>query len=327
MDAARLEVMTDLEPVLGQLLTTYPGVEDCWQPSDLLPDMRRDDWPEQVAQLRRDAAGLGDEVLVLLVGNVITEEALPSYQTALNRFGGMTDRSGIEGHAWARWSRAWTAEESRHGSVTSSYLLLTGRVDLRAVEQTVQRLIRNGFDSGAGQDPYRGLAYVSFQERATKLCWNRLGRQAGEQGAAQLQRICGLVAADEARHERVYQGLLRACAERAPAETVEALHDLYSHMIQMPARTMGDGSERRLFEQFADLNQRTGTYTIADYADILEHVLEAVGVAQLSGLHGAAAAQQEALCALPARFRALAEQRRPRPARPVPWRWLSGRPA
>lgn len=327
MDAAQLAVMFELEPVLARILDEYKTVEQCWQPSELLPDMAREDWHEQVAALRAESSALSDDVLVLLVGNIVTEEALPSYQTALNRFGGMTDRSGIEGHSFARWSRAWTAEESRHGSVTSTYLYLTGRVDLRAVEQTIQHLIRNGFDSGAGQDPYRGLAYVSFQERATKLCWNRLSKLAAEQGADTLKKICGLVAADEARHERVYQALLREAVARAPVGALAALHDVFGHMVQMPARTMGDGWDRRLFEHFADINQRTGVYTLSDYADILAHVVESADVPRLTGLTGETARQQDELCRLPDRFRSLARERRPRAARSVPWKWISGRVA
>lgn len=327
MDAAQFDLLLGLEPVLGALLAEYKTVEQCWQPSELLPDLTREDWPDEVRALRAEAARLGDDVLVLLVGNIVTEEALPSYQTALNRFAGMTDATGTETHAWARWSRAWTAEEQRHGSVTSTYLYLTGRVNLRAVEDTIQNLIRNGFDPRAGGDAYRGLAYVSFQERATKLCWTRLAKRAAEAGAPRLQRICGQVGADEARHERVYQTLLQHVVARAPEPALAALHDIWGHVIEMPARTMTDGRDRRLFEHFADLNQRTGVYTLADYAEILTHVVDAVGLPRLTGLSGEAAAQQEALCALPERFRALAQERQSRPSRAAPFAWIHGRSA
>jgi acyl-[acyl-carrier-protein] desaturase len=35
----------------------------------------------------------------------------------------------------------WTAEENRHGDLMNKYLWLTGRVDMRAVETTIQNLI------------------------------------------------------------------------------------------------------------------------------------------------------------------------------------------
>ena len=72
----------------------------------------------------------------------------------------------------SRWSRAWTAEENRHGDLLNRYLYLTGRVDMRAVERTIQRLISRGFDPNFNPggvkpsgDPYRGFIYTSFQER------------------------------------------------------------------------------------------------------------------------------------------------------------------
>jgi acyl-[acyl-carrier-protein] desaturase len=105
--------------------------------------------------LRRSAAGLSDEVLVVLVGDTITEEALPSYQTMINRFEGLSDQTGESDYSWARWTRGWTAEENRHGQLLSTYLYLSGRVDMRAVEVTTQHLIRNGFDPNAASDPYK----------------------------------------------------------------------------------------------------------------------------------------------------------------------------
>ncbi len=175
--------MLDLLPLVGDLLPALKSVEESWQPSDLLPDFQGEAWREDLDDLRAEAQNLTDEMLVVLVGNVVTEEALPSYQTALNRFGGMTDRTGVDMEAWAQWSRGWTAEEKRHGDVTRAYLYLTGRVDVKSVEQTIQHLIRNGFDMGAGVDPFRGLSYASIQEHATKTSWRQLGQIVRKAGA------------------------------------------------------------------------------------------------------------------------------------------------
>lgn len=40
--------------------------------------------------------------------------------------------------------RGWTAEENRHGDALHAYLYLSGRVDMRAVQRTVQRLLAAG---------------------------------------------------------------------------------------------------------------------------------------------------------------------------------------
>ena len=83
-------------------------------------------------------AGLSDEVLVVLIGDLITEEALPTYQTLLNTFEGCDDPTGTTDTPWARWSRGWTSEENRHGDLLNKYLYLSGRTDMRSIEVTIQ---------------------------------------------------------------------------------------------------------------------------------------------------------------------------------------------
>lgn len=58
---------------------------------------------------------------------MITEEALPSYHSMLNRLDEAGDRTGFDQGPWARWNRAWTAEENRHGDLLNKYLYLSGR--------------------------------------------------------------------------------------------------------------------------------------------------------------------------------------------------------
>ena len=50
-------------------------------------------------------------VMAVLIGDTITEEALPTYESWLMLVQGMRDdRDG----GWNKWVRAWTAEENRH---------------------------------------------------------------------------------------------------------------------------------------------------------------------------------------------------------------------
>jgi acyl-[acyl-carrier-protein] desaturase len=315
-------VVRSLEPALGVLLESFRTVEESWQPSELLPSVADESWHEEIGELREEARALSDDQLVVLVGNVVTEEALPSYQTALNRFGGITDATGVEGHAWARWSRYWTAEEKRHGDVTRAYLYLSGRVNLRAVEDTIQHLLRNGFDTRADGDPYRGLTYASFQEHATKTCWSQLGRVVGAVGASRLHRICGLVAADEARHERVYVTLLKEVLRRDPEGAIVSVAETLAHNVVMPARTMTDGQDRNLFAHFSEVGQRLGVYTMRDYADNLEQLVAALGISTMAGVSGEAARARDMICDLPGRFRQMAEGVKVR-AQKRAFRWLT----
>jgi acyl-[acyl-carrier-protein] desaturase len=327
MTPERRAIMWGLEPLVASLLHYLKPVEECWQPSDLLPQFGGEGWREEVEELRTEAAALTDEMLVVLVGNVVTEEGLPLYLAALNRFDGLIDGTGVETHGWARWSRSWTAEEKRHGDVTRTYLYLSGRVDHQIFERTVQHFLQGGFDTRANGDPYRGLAYASFQEHATKTSWNQLGKLAGSVGASRLHRICGLVAADEARHERVYASVLREVVKVDPAGVLESLHDTFGHSIVMPARTMTDGHDRRLFSNFAEVGQRIGVYTLKDYADNLHQLVALLSLETLTGIPAAAAEFRDAICALPARYDALAEERAAHPGRPHPFRWIFGRKA
>lgn len=324
MEPQRLRVMADLLPHVEELLPSLKTVEESWQPSDLLPDFGDEGWREDLDELRAEALELTDEMLVVLVGNVVTEEALPSYQAALNRFGGMTDRTGVETHAWAKWSRGWTAEEKRHGDVTRAYLYLAGRVDMRSVEQTIQHLLRNGFDTKAGGDPFRGLTYASIQEHATKTSWRQLGGVVRKTGARRLHRMCGLIAADEARHERVYRAMMKGILDRDPGGALDALRDTLGG-VAMPARTMSDGRSRRLFQQFADVGSRLGVYDLRDYADNVEGFVDELGLETLPALDGVASRQRDEICTLPARYRREADVLDRRRVRPVRFRWIHDR--
>ena len=327
MIAERLAALQELEPFLEGLLPNLRSVEDCWQPSDFLPALGATAWRDQVETLRAEAANLTDEMIIVLVGNVVTEEALPSYLAALNRFTGMADKTGTDTHAWAQWSRLWTAEEKRHGDLTRTYLYLTGRANMKAVERTVQHLLRNGFDTKAEGDPYRGIGYAAFQEHATKRSWNQLGQLAGSVGAPLLHKICGVVASDEARHERVYVGLLREAVRRDPVGALEALEATLCGGIVMPARSMTDGRDHRLFGRFAEVAHRIGVFTLADYAESLAQLVDALGLAALTGLPAEAQRARDAICGLPEEHRKRALGTTAKVSRPAPFSWIFDRRA
>jgi acyl-[acyl-carrier-protein] desaturase len=238
----------------------------------------------------------------------------------------VTDQTGEDKHAWARWSRAWTAEEKRHGDVTRAYLMLGGRVAMGEVERTIQHLLRNGFDTGADGDPYRGLAYAGVQEHATKTSWNQLGRVVGRVGAPRLHRMCGLIAADEARHERVYRHVLFGVLERDPEGGLDALRDVIGR-VAMPARLMGSDGGPSLFRRFAAVGAKLGVYSLRDYADNVEGLLEEAGIAHMGSLGPEGARLQDELCAMPERYRRQADAGDSRRHHPVPFPWIHNRRA
>lgn len=314
--------------VAGQLGLLKP-VEEAWQPSDLLPDLSRADWRETVEALRSKAANLPDELLVVLVGNIVTEEALPSYQTWLNRTDGLKDETGASQTPWALWTRGWTAEENRHGEALSRYLYLSGRVDVHSVEITIQHLLRNGFDLKSDGDPYRSIVYASFQERATKISHLGTGRLAEKCGDTTLAKMCSLIAGDEARHEEAYKRLFAGILKAQPSEGIIAFADMMRQKVAMPARFMSDGTERNLFENYALAAQRSGVYTLRDYADIMGHLVEFWDIASFQGLTSEARECQEYVCGLPARYRSKSNRVEEviRSLPKEPFKWIFDRPA
>ncbi|CAO2168348.1 unnamed protein product [Urochloa humidicola] len=191
----KLEVLAHLEPwAEAHVLPLLKPFDAAWQPSDFLPDAAdADSFHAACRDIRARAAAVPDAILVCLVGNMVTEEALPTYQCVPNRFeGGVRDLTGADATAWARWIRGWSAEENRHGDVLSRYLLLSGRVDMRRVDATVHRLIAAGMDAmgaaAAACCPYHGFIYVAFQERATAISHGNNGDEARSRGSAARSR-------------------------------------------------------------------------------------------------------------------------------------------
>jgi len=288
-----------------QLLETG---EKAWQPQDYLPDMSKEDCLDEVKELRKMSGGLTDEVLVVLIGDLITEEALPTYQTLLNTFEGCDDPTGTTDTAWARWSRGWTSEENRHGDLLNKYLYLTGRTDMRSIEVTIQHLITNGFNPQARKDPYRGFVYTSFQERATKVSHANVAKLARRDGDTKLAKICNMIAGDEGRHEKAYQLFSEEILKRDPDGLLMVFGDMMRGQITMPAENMSDGVNDNLYNDFANIAQRIGVYTAIDYAEIIDHLVKRWDLEHMEGLSSEAEKEREYLCKLPERYRKLAER-------------------
>ncbi len=305
MQARHLEVLRSLQERVAENLTLLGQIDRIWQPTDFLPDLTRDDWREQIQLLRDQASSLTDEILVVLVGDMVTEEALPSYAVQLNHI--VQDFEGDSPLPWAKWLRGWVAEENRHGDLLNAFLRLTGRVDMRAIEVTVQHLIANGFNPRSYPDPYNGLIYTSFQERATKVSHGNVGRLAGGAGDASLARICQKIAGDESRHEAFYTRMTGHVMDVDPEGGILAFRRMIRGIIAMPGRLMYDGHDADLFDHFAIVAQRLGVYTVHDYSAILAHLVTTWNIAGRV-VSGQAAKAQEYLCRQAERYAGMADE-------------------
>ena len=302
------EVIASLSSIVDKAVDEdLVNPDECWQPTDFLPDLTQEDAYEQVRDLRERCEGIPDSVITSLVGNMITEEALPSYQTYFNLMVN-EDRELTSTNGWVRWSRAWTSEENRHGDLLNKYLYLSGRCDMKAVEQTIHRLIYNGFNPQTNQDPYQAIVYTSFQERATKISHVNTGKLAGKAGDDRLSRICKTIAGDEARHEKAYKSFMSKIMEVDPSGGLQAFEKMMRKQIVMPAVLMDKGAKHNLFADFSAITQKIGVYTTWDYASIIEHLVSLWKIENLTGLKDGAAKAQDYLCTLASRYKKIAER-------------------
>lgn len=297
-------------------------IETNWQPADLLPDTTKESFLDEVKLLRESTRELSYDYVAVLVGDTITEEALPTYESWLMDMEGVEQGSTT---AWTRWIRSWTAEENRHGDLLNKFLYLSGRVNMRAMEVSTQYLIADGFDIGTGRDPYRNFIYTSFQELATNVSHRRTATLAKQAGCSQLSKICGVIASDEMRHAKAYKDFVRQIFEVDPSEMMLAFEDMMRKKIVMPAHFLRESGVKigQTFSHFSDAAQRLGVYTTYDYIEIAEALLVDWKIDAVTDLNDAGQRARDYVMALPARLRRIAERTKV-PTLEYPFSWIAG---
>ncbi|XP_022761509.1 stearoyl-[acyl-carrier-protein] 9-desaturase, chloroplastic-like [Durio zibethinus] len=108
MPPQKIEIFKSLEEwAENNLLIHLKPVEKCWQPQDFLPDpTSSDEFDEQFKELRERTKEIPDDYFVVLVGDMITEEALPTYQSFLNSLDGVRDEICASLTSWSICTRA-----------------------------------------------------------------------------------------------------------------------------------------------------------------------------------------------------------------------------
>lgn len=300
--------MQTIEKSMDDLLNKYlKPIDSIWQPTDLLPASNAPEFFEEIREIQELAKEMDYDLWAVLIGDTITEEALPTYETWLMNVEGV-DQEGRNG--WSKWVRAWTAEENRHGDLLNKYLYLSGRVNMREMEISTQYLINDGFDIGTGYDPYKNFVYTSFQELATNISHRRVASLSKQSGNARLAKICGIIASDEARHANAYIDFINRIFELDPSEAMLAFEVMMRKKIVMPAHFLREtgGAIGELFSHFSDAAQRVGVYTTYDYIEILESLLKSWRIEHISDLNDSAEKARDYLMALPGRLKRIAER-------------------
>ena len=318
----RREVMQTIEKSMEELLGKYlKSVDDNWQPADLLPDARADNFFEEIEEIQALAMDMEYDLFAVLIGDTITEEALPTYESWLMTVEGINQ---VEQGGWSKWIRAWTAEENRHGDLLNKYLYLSGRVDMREMETSTQHLIKDGFDIQTGSDPYRNFVYTSFQELATNISHRRVASLSKKTSNARLAKICGLIAADEARHANAYIHFVQRIFALDPSEMMLAFEDMMRKKIVMPAHYLRESGDNigELYGHFSDAAQRTRVYTTQDYIDILNSLLKDWDIEHITDLNDAGEKARDYLMALPNRLQRISSRLKV-PQKQYEFKWIA----
>ena len=181
--------------------------------------------------------------------------------------------------AWLNWVGRWTAEEGRHAIVLRDYLTVTRNIDPIALERGRMTQLQQGYDMHGSTDTLHGLAYVTFQELATRIAHRNTGRYSDDPVA---DRIMVRIATDENLHMVFYRDVLSAAIKLDPSAAVRAIVDEVLS-FQMP------GAGIPGFIRKAAQIAKAGIYDLRVHRDeVLMPILRHWKVFELSGLDAAA---------------------------------------
>ena len=220
-------LLHELEPVVAENLERHLNLAKEWHPHDYVPWSRGRDFAFLGGEdWKPEDSPLDPVAKTAMTVNLLTEDNLPSYHREIaTRFG----RDG----AWGEWVGRWTAEEGRHGIALRDYLVVTRGVDPVELERLRMQHMSAGYDSG-DKTALQAVAYVSFQELATRVSHRNTGAATGCPLAEQL---LARIATDENLHMVFYRNLVAAALEREPDATMCAIRDEVVG-FQMPGQGM-----------------------------------------------------------------------------------------
>ncbi|MFE7316870.1 acyl-ACP desaturase [Streptomyces sp. NPDC057555] len=270
-----------LEEVVEKELNRHLKVAKEWMPHEYVPwsDGRNFDGVLEGEPWAPEQSKVTDIGRTALVVNLLTEDNLPSYHHEIATLFG---RDG----AWGTWVHRWTAEEGRHGIVMRDYLLASRAVDPVELERFRMAHMSAGFESDNAHSMLHSVAYVAFQELATRISHRNTGRHSGDPVCDQM---LARIATDENLHMVFYRNLLGAAFELAPDPTMCAVRDVVTG-FRMPGHGMPG------FERAAARMALGGIYNLRIHHDeVLQPVLRYLKVLERGGLGPEGRAAQEEL--------------------------------
>ena len=263
-------LLIELEPEVARLYDRHAGMAQEWFPHDFIPyrlgrDFDKEPWTPDQPRL----TGVAQTSFEI---GLLTEDNLPSYHRLIHGMFGKGDG------AWLNWVGRWTAEEGRHAIVLRDYLTVTRNIDPVALERGRMTQLQQGYDINS-PDTLHGLAYVTFQELATRIAHRNTGRYSDDPVA---DRIMVRIATDENLHMVFYRDVLSAALKLDPSAAVRAIVDEVL-AFQMP------GAGIPGFIRKAAQIAKAGIYDLRVHRDeVLMPILRHWKIFELSGLDAAA---------------------------------------
>ena len=283
---AEVDLLHDLEPVMGRLVERHLGSCKPWYPHEFVPwSMGRDFDP--AAEWDGSEVPLPDEIRSALFVNLLTEDNLPYYFRTLERMFGNT---GI----WREWSHRWVAEEGRHAQAMRDYALVTRALDPRQLEDGRMAQMSGGLvpEPPSAVD---GFVYVAMQELATRIAHRNTAKAMVDAlpdhpAAVAGYELLSRVATDENFHFIFYRDLTSEALDIAPSVVLPAI-ERQVRTFEMPGTGIPD------FKQHAEAIARAEIYNLAQHHD---QILQPVVMKwwKIEGLQGLTAEAEQAREAL-----------------------------
>ena len=263
-------LLVELEPEAARLYDRHAKVAQEWFPHDYIPyrlgrDFDKEPWTPDQPRL----TGVAQTAFEI---GLLTEDNLPSYHRLIHGMFGKGDG------AWINWVGRWTAEEGRHAIVLRDYLTVTRNIDPVLLERGRMTQLQQGYDHDS-PTTLRGLAYVAFQELATRIAHRNTGRYSDDPVA---DKIMVRIAADENLHMVFYRDILAAALTIQPSAAVRAIVDEVLAFVMPGAGIPG-------FIRKAAQIAKAGIYDLRVHHDeVLMPILRHWRIFELQGLDAAA---------------------------------------
>jgi acyl-[acyl-carrier-protein] desaturase len=162
-----------------------------------------------------DDEAIASEVLDALTVNLLTEDGLPYYTSAL-------EHKAPRNHPFLDWIHQWTAEEGRHSPAIFAFLRRSRQVDMRTLEGLRMATMAHP-DTPQPDSFIEGIVYPAIQEPATEISHrnsaSRLPETHRKAGRAALSPVVG----DEVKHGIWYADISEAALRLNSSLTVIAI--------------------------------------------------------------------------------------------------------